>query len=159
MPARLRVYRFGPEATFEGGLVAALERLQIRRRSDLVDALFLRRDADSGALDALDLATGARDSTFASLLDFRLDPGRRRRLTERTLREHPGGVPPSLLEELAAGLEPGAALLALIHAGESAEPLEDAVARCGGRAVGDEPVAAGSLGEAGPRLLALAGSP
>jgi hypothetical protein len=43
----------------------------------------VRHDAASGALDAVDLAAGGGDATFASLLDFRLDPERRRAITER----------------------------------------------------------------------------
>lgn len=38
---------------------------------------------------ARDPATGGGDATFAALLDFRLEPRRRRSITQRTLAEHP----------------------------------------------------------------------
>lgn len=159
--AHLRVYRFDPGAVFEGGLLAALERMQLGQDWKLLDVLFLIRDATSGEFEAVDRATGGGDATLASLLDFRLDPGRRRAVTERTLAEHPGGVPRPLIEAIAATLEPGAAIFAVLHAGGAATVLEDAVARCGGRRIADEPADnAATLAEVGQRLsTAVSASP
>jgi len=156
--AHLRVYRFEAGAVFEGGLVAAIERLELDSERALLDALFVRRDAASGELEAVDLGTGHAEGTFASLLDFRLDPGRRRALTERTLSERRGGVPPELIGALAATLDAGAAIFALLQTGPSAEVLEDAVARCGGERVADEPVEARALAQVEPKLRAAVGA-
>ncbi len=153
----LHVYRFDPGAVFEGGLLSAVERMQIGSEARLLDALFVRREAATGALEAIDLGAQGADATLASLLDFRLDPGRRRALTERTLSEHSAGVPPPLIEALAATLEEGAAILAMLHSGATAEVLEDAVARCGGRPIADEPVDAGALAQLAPQLRAAVG--
>jgi hypothetical protein len=60
MSAHVRVYRFDPGASFEGGLLAALERMQVGTDGELLDALFVRRDTGSGALEAVDLRTGVR---------------------------------------------------------------------------------------------------
>jgi hypothetical protein len=158
-PAHLRVYRFEPGAVFEGGLLGAIERMQLGHDGKLLDALFVRRDPSSGALDAVDLATGGGDATFASLLDFRLDPGRRRALTERTLAEHSGGVPRPLMEAMGATLEAGAAIFAILSTGGTATVLEEAVTRCRGRVLADEPVDGRALGQVGPRLRAAVGSP
>jgi hypothetical protein len=138
--ARLRVYRFEPGAVFDGGLLGAIERMQLGHGTELLDALFVRRDAASSGLEAVDLAVGGGGGTFASLLDFRLEPRRRRAITERTLAEHPGGVPRPEIELIGAALEAGAALLAVLSAGGTAMVLEEAVARCGGRLIADEPV-------------------
>ena len=156
--ARLRVYHFGPGATFEGGLIGAIERMQLRGDAKLLDALFVRRDAAAGGLDAVDLATGGRDATFASLLDFRLEPRRRRSITQRTLAEHPGGVPRPEIEAIATALEAGAAILAVLSTDASATDLADAVARCGGHPIADEPLDARSLAQLGPRIRAAVGS-
>lgn len=156
--AHLRVYRFGPGAVFEGGLLAAIERVELGKEGKLLDALFVRRDAASGALEAVDLGVGGADATFASLLDFRLDSGRRRALTERTLAEHRGGVPRPLIEAIAATLEAGAAIFAVLQTGPTATVLEDAVARCGGRRIGGEPVDARALAQVGPRLRTAVGA-
>ena len=121
------------------------------------DVLFVRRDAASGALEAVDLGVRGADAALVSLLDFRLDPARRRALTERTLSEHPGGVQRPLIEALAATLEEGAAILAVIHSGAGAEVLEDAVARCGGRTIAGEPVDARELAQLAAQLRAAVG--
>jgi hypothetical protein len=156
--ANLRVYRFGSSAVFEGGLIGAIERLQLGKEGALLDALFVRRDAESGALEAVDLGIAGADATFASLLDFRLDSGRRRAITERTLAEHRDGVPGPLIEAIAAALEAGAAIFAVLQTGPTAAVLEDAVARCGGRRVADEPVEARALAQAGPQLRTAVGA-
>ena len=157
--AQLRVYRFEPGAGFEGGLVGAIERMQLGHGTELLDALFVGRDTAGSGFEAVDLAVGGGGGTFASLLDFRLEPGRRRAITERTLAEHRGGVPRSEIEALGAALEAGGALLAVLSTGGTAIVLEEAVARCGGRLVADEPVDARALAQVGPRLRAAAGSP
>jgi len=157
--AQLRVYRFDPGAAFEGGLLGAIERMQLGGDAKLLDALFVRCDAATGALDAVDLATGGGDATFASLLDFRLEPRRRRSITERTLAEHPRGVPRPEIEAMGAALEAGGAILAVLSTGATATVLADAVARSGGRLIADEPVDARALAQVGPRLRAAVSAP
>jgi hypothetical protein len=152
------VYRFESGAVFEGGLLGAIERMQLAGDAELLDALFVRRDAASGALDAVDLAAGGVGGTFASLLDFRLEPRRRRAITERTLAEHRGGVPRSLIEAIAATLEAGVAIFAVLHTGRSAAVLDEAAARCGGRLIADEPVDARALAQVDPQLRAAVAS-
>jgi hypothetical protein len=156
--AQLRVYRFEPGAVFEGQLVGAIERMQLGDGTELLDALFVRREAASSGFEAVDLAVGGRGGTFASLLDFRLEPRRRRAITERTLAEHPGGVPRRDIELIGAALEAGGAVLAVLSSG-TATALDEAVARCGGRPIADEPVDARALAQVGPRLRAVVGSP
>jgi hypothetical protein len=156
-PAQLRVYRFDSSAVFEGGLLAAIERLALGK--ELLDALFVRSDTESGALEAVDLGRGGAGGTFASLLDFRVDSGRRRALTERTLTEHRGGVPRPLIEAIAATLEAGAAIFTVLQTGPTAMLLEDAVARCGGQRIADEPVDARTLAQVDPRLRRAVGAP
>lgn len=156
--AHLRVYRFDAGAVFEGGLTGALERLQLERDVALLDALFVRRDAESGALEAVDLAIGGADGTFALVLEFRLDSGSRRALTERTLAERRRGVPRPLIEALAATLEAGDAIFAVLQTGPTAAVLEDAVTQCGGRRVADEPVDARTLAQVDPQLRAAVGA-
>ena len=159
MPPHLRVYRFDPGAVFEGGLVGAVERMKLGLDSKLLDALFVTHDPESGGLAAVDLASGSAGGTFASLLDFRLDAGRRAAITERTLDEHRRGVPRPLIEALAATLEAGAAILAVLHTGSAPTVLDDSVARAQGRLLAADPVDAQTLADAGAQLLAAVGSP
>jgi hypothetical protein len=153
-PAHLRIYRFDPGTVFEGGLVGAVERMQLGRDTKLLDALFVTHDPSSGALAAVDLASGGAGGTFASMLDFRLDAGRRRGITERTLAEHRGGVPRPLIEAVAATLEAGAAIFAVLHTGGAPTALDEAAARAHGRLIANDPVDAQALADAGPQLLA-----
>ncbi len=155
-PAQLRVYRFAPGFAFEGGLVGAVERMELGGDTNLLDALFVMQDPASGGLAAVDLASGSAGGTFASLLDFRLDAGRRAAITERTLAEHRGGVPRPLIEAIAATLEAGAAVFAVLHTGGTPTVLDDAVTRTHGRLIANDPVDAQALAQAGPQLLAAA---
>jgi hypothetical protein len=151
-PARLRVYRFGRGASFEGEIVGALERIDLGGGTDVLDALFVTRDESSRAVDAVTLGVAAGDDRYVSLVDFRLDAGRRRALTERTLADHPEAG------AIGAALEPGAAILAVLVGGDAPTVLDDAVARAGGRLVADEPVDADRLEQVGSRLRDAAGS-
>ena len=159
-PAHLRVYRFEPGTVFEGGLVGAFERIQLGRDTKLLDALFVTQDPESGGLAAVDLGgggAGGAGGTFVSMLDFRLDATRRQAITQRTLAEHRGGVPRPLIEAIAATLEAGAAIFAVLHSGGAPTVLDEAVARSGGRLIANDPVDAQALAHAGPELLAALG--
>ena len=151
--AHLRIYRFEADSVFEGAIVGAVEQLETGPGLRLLDALFVARDAAAGELQAIDLATARADGTLAGMLDFRLDIGRRREMTRRTL-ARAGGVPPAVVAAMVSGLEPGAALLVVLLTEAAPTTLDDAVARGGGRAVADEVVSAATLAEAAPRLSA-----
>ena len=148
---QLLLYGFGPDARFEGMLVGALERLESGGALRIVDVLFVRRDAESDEIDAVDLRGGSAGGVVGSLLGFRLDEAERRRVTERALRAN------DVLGELGAALKPGAALAAVLvdHVWSSA--LDDAVARTGGTALASDFVDATALAELAAELLAGAG--
>jgi hypothetical protein len=153
-PARLLIHRFAPGTRLEGGVLGALERMDLPGKPRLLDALFVARDAESADLEAVDLATGRASGSVVAMLDFRLDPGRRRAVTQRTLAGHPGGVPSAVVQAIGAALEPGGAILAVLVAGGQPTDLADAVHRAGGRLLVDERVDAVTLAALGPRLLA-----
>jgi hypothetical protein len=149
---QLLLYRFGPDADFEGRLVGALERLESGGALRILDVLFVRRDAESGDIDAVDLHGDGAGGVVAPLLNFRLDEAERRRATERALL-----ADAEVVRELGAALEPGGALAAVLvdHVWSSA--LDDAVARTGGTLLANDFVDAGALGELGAELVAAAG--
>ena len=150
---RLSAYRFPPAADFEGRLAGALERMLLTADSGLRDALFVMRDARTGEPLAIDLATARAGGTLAAMLDFRLDERRRRDVTAATLAQGGGGR--AMVAEVAAALEPGAAVLAVLSDAEPASALQDAVARSGGRLVLDGPADAGRIAELEPGALAI----
>ncbi len=142
--AHLFVSGFGPDLYMEGELVGALERIE----SDggrILDVLFLQTDPTTGDVIAFALRGGAIGKLVVPILDFRLDAGRRRRMTERILRDGTAGMTGEEVQAIAGGLEPGTAIAAALVQHASAEPLEEAVSRLGGALLANRPVAATTL--------------
>ena len=154
--AQLLVYRFGPDADFEGRLLGALERIEAGAAVRIVDALFVANDPESGELVAIDLKSNGAGGIVAPLLRFRLEPGTRRRATERALAPHGSGVPAETLRRLGGTLEPGEALLAVLLEHAWAGALDDAVTRTGGLPLVNEFVDDTTLANLAPDLLAAA---
>lgn len=153
---QLLVYRFGPDAAFEGRLVGALERLESGGTLRILDALFVTTDAETGDLSAIDLQ-GGTGGLIAKLLDFRLDPAAQRRAADRALADDASGGLAQVLRDLGRTLEPGAALGAVLVEHVWATALEDAVSRTGGSRLASEFVDAETLSELAPDLLGEAG--
>jgi hypothetical protein len=156
-PRQLLVYEFGPDAEYEGRLVGALERIEGEASSRVLDGLFVGVDADTGALEAIDLRSGSTAGRVARLLTFRLDPSARRRATERALGDS-GSVPAATVRALAGALEPGGALVALLAERIESDELDEAVSRSGGWALGASSVEAASLAEVASELATLVSS-
>ena len=154
--AQLLVYRFGPDAGFEGQLVGALERIESGGSVKIVDALFVSSDPETGELVAIDLQSHGAGGIVAPLLQFRFEARERRKATERALSPHAGGVPAETLRQLAETLEPGAAMVAVLLDHAWAHALDDAVARTAGTPMANEFVDTTVLADLAPDLLAAA---
>jgi hypothetical protein len=154
LPAtQLLVFRFGPGADFEGRLVGALERIESGGSLRVLDALFVASDAETGEVSAVDLK-GDAGGLVAPLVEFRLDPAARRRSTERALESREGGDDAQVVRQLAEGLEPGAAIAALLVEHRWARALDDAVSRTGGSPLASDFVEAATLADLSQALLA-----
>ena len=141
--AQLLLYRFGPEAEFEGRLVGALQRIESGGTLRVLDAIFVRSDAETGELEAIAVHGDGAGRIVAPLLDFRLDASKRRRATERAL----GGDRAAAVRTLAGKLDKGEAMAVVLIEHVWANALEDAVARTGGTPVASEFVEATALAE------------
>ncbi len=142
--AHLLVYGFGPDLYMEGEFVGALERIE----SDggrILDVLFLQSDPATGDVSAFALSGGAIGKLVVPILDFRLDAGRRRRMTERVLRDGTGGMTGEDVKAIAGRLEPGSAIAAALLQHASVEPLHEAASRLGGAPLENRQVAATTL--------------
>jgi hypothetical protein len=139
--AQLLLYRFGPDAEFEGRLVGALERIESGGALRVLDAIFVRSDAETGELEAIAAHGDGAGRIVGPLLDFRLDAAKRRRSTERAL----SGDRAAAVRRLAGELEKGEAIAAVLVNHVWAIALEDAVARTGGTPVASEFVDAGAI--------------
>jgi len=151
LPVQLLLYSFGADARFEGRLVGALERMESGGALRILQALFVRNNLESGALEAIDLRGRGAGSMVMPLIDFRLDPGKRDRATDRALDAEGLG---ETLRQLGAQLAPGAAFAAVLVEHTWGRALGDAVSQSGGTPIASEFVDATSLGELGQRLLA-----
>jgi hypothetical protein len=109
----------------------------------VLDAIFVHGDAETGELEAIAVHGDGAGRIVAPLLEFRLDPVRRRRATERAL----GGDRAAVVRSLGAKLEKGESLAAVLVEHVWAIALEDAVARTGGTPVASEFIDVTSLAE------------
>ena len=153
LPSRqLLVFGFDANASFEGQLVGALERLESGGAVRILDVLFVAADEATGDPVAINLQ-GGTGGLIGKLLDFRLDPAARRKAAERALGEDADAGMADLLRDLGRALEPGTALAAVLVEHVWARALEDAVSRVSGRPLASEFVEAARLSELPPDLL------
>ena len=152
-PRQLLLYRFDAEASFEGRLVGALERMESGGALRIVEALFVARDAETGELAALDLHSRGAGSLVSPLIGFRLDARERARTTERAL----AGACGDAIRALEAALAPGAAIAAVLIEHTWARALADAIAQTGGTPLSSGFVEAETLSELTSVLVASAG--
>jgi hypothetical protein len=151
---QLLVYAFGPGADFEGRLVGALERLESGGALRILDALFVQRHPDTREIVAVNLRGDGAGGIAAPLIEFRLDEGARQRATKKALAGRPGGIPPDVVTGLGEGLEPGAAIAAVLIDHSWLRTLSDAVDRSGGEPRVREFVEVSKLSEVAGELLA-----
>ena len=152
-PAQLLVYGFAPGAVFEGQLVGAIERIESGGTLRVLDVLFVMRDPDTAELVAIERRGRGEGSLVAPLLGFRLDPGERRRMSDKALR---AGAHGDALRRLGDALEPGAAVAALLVEHVWLRALDDAVSRTGGEPLASELVDAAALDRLTGDLIAAA---
>ena len=133
-PVQLLAWEFGPDASYEGLLVGALERLESGGALRVIDLVLVHRDPVSGELEALELGSDVGGGITGPLVDFRLAVRSRARETERAL----AGARGAELLALGERLAPGGAIAAVFVEHRWAETLADAVRRVGGTQVVDE---------------------
>jgi hypothetical protein len=86
LPAtQILVLRLGADATLEGGLLGAIERIETNESLRVLDALFVRRAPDTGELEALVATGNASGAMTVAALEFRLDPASRRAAVAQAL--------------------------------------------------------------------------
>jgi hypothetical protein len=149
---QLLAYEFPPGSTFEGHLVGALERIESGGGMRILDVLFVGREPDSGELVAVSLSNGGSAGMIGRLISFRLESSARRATTDRTL----SGPLGEIVRSLAATLEPGAAIAAVLVEHAWSQTLGEAIERMGGTQRVSEFVETSDAGELWTRLSRLA---
>jgi hypothetical protein len=155
--AQLLTLHFGSEAALEGQLLGALQRLESGGTLRVLDVLFIQRARDSGELTAASFRGEGTDRMIAPLLEFRLDPLERRRITERTLAGRPGGISADVVRAIGDALAPGAAIAAVLIDHAWLKPMEDAASRGGGTLSASRFIDADDLDPLAAELFAAAG--
>jgi len=146
---QLLLFGFGPDASFEGRLVGALERMESGGTLRVVDVLFIRREADTGELSAIGLQSHGAGGMVGPLIGFRLDERERRRASARALLAED-------VQALGRALAPGAAIAAVLVDHVWSRALADAFTSTGGTPLGRDFVQADSLSAVADRVLAAA---
>jgi DNA-binding CsgD family transcriptional regulator len=134
MPGPLQVIAvsFGPDADFEGRVLAEVDRLQGRGVLRLLDLLFVAKNED-GTIERLIVGD---DEDFGALLS-RILPLDGADLVAPAADDGSAGFDPSDALAVAESLLPGTALAFLLVEHGWAQPLFEAIAETGGELLGD----------------------
>ncbi len=124
---QLLVYEFPAGSSYEGQLVGALERIESGGTLLIRDALFAGRAPETGEPIAVAMSGGSA-GMVSRLITFRLEA----RAREKTTREAMEGPSGPLITALTEGLEPGAAVLAVLIEHAWQDVLDAAIERAQG---------------------------
>jgi hypothetical protein len=124
---QLLVYEFPPGSSYEGQLVGALERIESGGTLLIKDAVFAGRDPETGEPIAVAMSGGTA-GMVSRLIMFRLEARDRAKST----REAMAGPSGPLITSLTDGLEPGAAVLAVLIEHAWQHVLDAAIQRAQG---------------------------
>jgi hypothetical protein len=135
-PVQLLAIGFGPEAKFEGRIMAELARLEHSGTIRVLDLLFVSKDDESGDLLALDYQGEDLGGIVGALLGFEFE-GNGERPRNAPGGGHAFGLSREQIEAMGAALEPGhsAGFLLVEHAWE--KQFKAAVRDAGGVPLGE----------------------
>jgi hypothetical protein len=126
------VIGFPPEAKLEGRILEELAVQDAVGTVRVLDLLFVRKDAETGELTALDAQGENLGEIAGALLGFEPGGGERSERAGTGVPSGPFGISRDDLESMAAGLEPGQAAAAVIIEHVWARDLKRAVRETGG---------------------------
>jgi len=135
-PVQLVAIGFGPEANFEGRIMAELARLEQSGTIRVLDLLFVTKDEGSGDLVALDYQGEDLGGIVGALLGFEFE-GNGERPGPVPGEGHAFGVSREQIEAIGADLEPGASAGVLLVEHVWAKRFKAAVRDAGGVPLGE----------------------
>jgi hypothetical protein len=136
-PVQMIAIGFGPDAQFEGKVMAELAKLEQTSTVRILDLLFVHKEAESGDLIALDYQGEDLGAIVGALLGFEFDGDDDGAAAEQPADAHAFGLSRQQIEAMAGSLPPGhsAAILLVEHVW--ARDLKQAVRDAGGVPVGE----------------------
>jgi uncharacterized membrane protein len=155
-PVQLVVIGFPPDAEFEGSIMAELERLESHETIRILDLLFVRKDAETGDLLALDYQGEELGAIVGALLGFEFeDDGGRPDESLEGMHGHAFGLSQSEIHDMAASLRPGTSAGFLLIEHVWARDLKGAVRDAGGYPLGEGFLTPEALAEVAIELVAM----
>lgn len=159
-PVQLIAVGFGPNARFEGRVLAELERLQQAETIRLLDLLFVARDADGDDLVALGYQGESLGGIVGALLGFEFEgDGRQPAGADEApppADTQPFGLGRDELVALAGTLEPGQAAAFMLFEHVWARELKRAIRDAGGVPLGEGFLTPELIAAVAPELTAMA---
>jgi uncharacterized membrane protein len=153
-PVQRVVIGFPLGAEFEGRIMAELERLERHETIRILDLLFVGKDAETGDLLALDYQGEDLGAIVGALLGFEFD-GEQPSGTSEGIQGHAFGLSQTVMQEMAASLEPGNSAGFLLVEHVWARDLKSAVRDAGGFPLGDGFLTPEALAAVGTELVAI----
>jgi hypothetical protein len=156
-PVQLVSIGFEPGANFEGRIVDELAKLESERTIRILDLLFIARDTDSDEIVVLEhQGTESMGGIVGALLGLQFEGEAAQ--APQAADEHSFGFTRADIEQMAAGLEPGAAAGLLLVEHVWARDLRRAFRDAGGRLLGDGFLTPETIKSVEPELAAMAGA-
>ena len=146
-PVQLLNIGFEPGANFEGRIADELAKLQSDRTIRVLDLLFIGRDTDSDEIVVLEHQEESMGAIVGALLGLRLEG--------QEEQEHSFGFTAAEIEQMGAGLDPGAAAGLLLIEHVWARDLKRAVRDAGGRMLAGDFLTPEIVAELEPKLAAM----
>ena len=155
-PVQLISLGFQPGANFEGRIVDELAELKKERTIRILDLLFIARDTDSDEIVVVDHhGTESMGAIVGALLGIEFDGDTAPPPAAAGGEEHAFGFSQADIEQMAAGLAPGASAGLLLIEHVWARKLRRAVRDAGGRVLGEGFLTPETIAAVEPELAAI----
>jgi len=152
-PVQLLALGFDADARFEGRIMDELERLERHQTIRILDLLFVRKDAETGDLLALDYQGEELGAIVGALLGFDFEGEEPSELSE--IEGHAFGLSQREIQDIAASLKPGSSAGFLLIEHVWARDLKRAIRDAGGFPLGEGFLTPETLAEVASELLAM----
>jgi hypothetical protein len=153
-PVQMVAIGFGPEAEFEGRIIAELQKLERHGTLRILDLLFVGRDAASDDLVVLDYQGEDLGAIIGALLGFEFE-GDGDQAGGPSPDGHAFGLTREQIESMAGRLEPGQSAAFLLVEHVWARDLKRAVRDAGGVPIGEGFLTPEAVALVGAELVAM----
>jgi uncharacterized membrane protein len=157
-PVQMVAIGFGPEAQFEGRILAELAKLEQEKTLRILDLLFVQKDAATGDLVVLDHQGEDLGAIVGALLGFEFEGEDGDGTAAPEVEGHAFGLSREQIESVAASLEPGNAAGFLLIEHVWARDLKRAIRDAGGVPIGEGFLTPETVAFVGAELAAMAGA-